>query len=348
MPNALRSGLHTKFFKVSRRLLSPRCWNPPKAPAQGGRTEATSTFKVSRRLPTGGRGPEDVIFDHDGRLLVGLEGGDVVRIDPDTGDRIVVGNTGGRPLGLEPGGDGTILLCDHDRGVLRIHADGLVEILVDVVAGAPLRFASNVVEGRDGTIFFTVSTRRWDIENYLGDFFEHSCTGMLARRDPDGTVTVLLDDLKFANGLVIAPDATHLLFAESAGYRVSRYWLSGPSAGTVEPLAHNLPGIPDNMSLGSDGRVWVSIAGPRNALLDWLLPRPGVVRTLLWNLPEFLRPQAAPIAWVMAFDLDGTCVYDLRTSDGSYAFDTSVAERYGTIVAASLGETDVVVLKLGA
>ncbi len=77
-------------------------------------------------------------------------------------------------------------------------------------------------------------------------------------------------------------------------------------------------------------------------------PAPFAEITLLWNLPEFLRPQAAPIAWVMAFDLDGTCVYDLRTSDGSYAFVTSVAERYGTIVAASLGETDVVVLKLDA
>ncbi|MCH9733950.1 MAG: SMP-30/gluconolactonase/LRE family protein [Actinomycetia bacterium] len=329
---------------VNRRLLKTRRWTPPKAPARGGRTEANARFIVARRLSTGGCGPEDVIFDHYGRLLVGLQGGDVVRIDPDTGNHTVVGNSGGRPLGLEPSGDGTILICDHDRGLLRMAPDGSVTVLVDVLADAPLTFASNVVEGRDGTIWFTVSTRRWDIENYLGDFFEHSCTGLLARCDPDGTVTVLRDELKFANGLVLAPDASHLLFAESAGYRVSRYWLVGPRAGTVEPLVENLPGCPDNMSLGSDGLVWVSIAAPRNALLDRLLPRAGFVRTLLWNLPKFVRPKAAPIAWVMAFDLEGDLVYDLRTDDGSYHFVTSVAERDGTVVAASLHENDVVVL----
>jgi|GEM_PF-6108666 hypothetical protein len=46
----------------------------------------------------------------------------------------------------------------------------------------------------------------------------------------------------------------------------------------------------------------------------------------------------------MAFDLDGDLVYDLRTDDGSYHFVTSVAERDGTVVAASLEENDVVVL----
>ena len=329
---------------LNRRLLKTRRWTPPEAPANGGRTETTSRFVVARRLPTGGYGPEDVIFDHHGQLLVGLDGGDVVRIDPGTGERTVVGNTGGRPLGLEPSGDGSILVCDHDKGLLRMAPDGSVEVLVDTVAGSPLTFASNVVEGRDGTIWFTVSTRRWDLEHHLGDFFEHSCTGLLARRDPDGTVTVLRDELKFANGLVLAPDASHLLFAESAGYRVSRYWLTGPKAGTVEPFVENLPGSPDNMSLGSDGLVWVSIAAPRNALLDRLIPRPGFVRTLLWNLPKFVRPKAAPIAWVMAFDLDGRLVHDLRTDDCSYHFVTSVAERDGTVVAASLHENDVVAL----
>lgn len=333
-----------RFMTVTRRLFRTRRWTPPKAPAHGGRTEASARFIVARRLPTGGYGPEDVVFDHHGRLLVGLEGGDVVRIDPDTGDRTVVGNSGGRPLGLEPRADGTILICDHDQGLLRMAPDGSVTVLVDAVAGAPLTFASNVVEGRDGTIWFTVSTRRWGIANYLGDFIEHSCTGLLARRDPDGTVTVLCDELKFANGLVLAPDASHLLFAESGGYRVSRYWLVGPRAGTVEPFAHNLPGIPDNMSLGSDALLWVSIAAPRNALLDWLLPRPGFARTLLWNLPKFVRPKTPPIAWVMAFDLAGHLLYDLRTGDGSYHFVTSVAEHDGTVVAASLEENDVVVL----
>jgi len=106
----------------------------------------------------------------------------------------------------------------------------------------------------------------------------------------------------------------------------------------------NLAGLPDNMSLGSDGLLWVSIAAPRNALLDRLLPLPGFPRVLMWTLPDALRPKAAPLAWVMAFDLDRRVVHDLRADDVAYGFVTSVAEHGGTVVAGSLHEDDLVVI----
>ncbi len=325
-----------------RRLLAPGRWTPPPAPADEGRTDRTRPFRVARRLATGA-GPEDVVFDRKGRLLAGTEDGDVVRLDLTTGAREVLASTGGRPLGLEPAHDGGVLVCDHDRGLLRVSPEGAVEVLVDEVAGERLRFASNVVEAADGTIWFTVSTRRWSLEHYLGDVLEHSCTGMLVRRDPDGTVTVLADDLKFANGLVLAPDESYLLVAETAGYRVRRFRLDG---GRWEPFVDDLPGLPDNMSLGSDGLVWVAIAAPRNALLDTLLPRPGFLRTIVWNLPEAVRPKPAPIAWVMAFDLDGRLVHDLRSTTDDYGFATAVAERDGVVVVSGLHADDAVVLAL--
>ena len=325
---------------MARRRISPRRWRPPVAAPDGG---PTAPFVVERRLATGGHGPEDVMFDAHGYVVTGTADGRIVRLGPG-GGHVVAGETGGRPLGVQPCPDGGVLVCDHDRGLLRVAPDGTVEVLVDTVDGEPLTFASNVVRGPDGTIWFTTSTRRWDLAHHLGDMFEHTCTGRLVRRDPDGTVTTLLADLKFANGLVLAPDGTHLLFAETAGYRIRRHWLTGPRAGTTEPLVENLAGFPDNMSLGSDGLLWVAIAAPRSALLDRLLPLPGVLRLLVWNLPAALRPKATPIAWVMAFDLDGRLVHDLRTSDGSYGFVTSVAERDGTVVAGSLTEPDVAVL----
>lgn len=333
---------------MSRRLLNTGTWTPPAAPPNNGCTAITAAFATSRRFDTGGEGPEDVVFDQDGQILTGLADGRIARIDPLTGQRTIVGTTGGRPLGLHPSRDRSVLVCDHDKGLLRMSATGQVEVLVDTVAGASLRFASNVTEHADGRIWFTVSSRRWDLQNYLGDVVEHSCTGMLVQRDPDGTVTVLRDRLKFANGLTLAADQTHLLFAETEGYRVSRYWLTGSKIGTVEPLVDNLPGLPDNISLGSDGLVWVSIAAPRNALLDRLLPRPGFFRTLLWNLPAAVRPKATPIAWVMAFDLQGHVIHDLRSHDGCYDFVTSVAEHDGVVMAGSLHATDVVQIAVPA
>lgn len=61
--------------------------------------------------------------------------------------------TGGRPLGLELLPDGALLVCDAERGLLRIDlADGTVRILADSVAGERLRFCSNVVGLSDGNV----------------------------------------------------------------------------------------------------------------------------------------------------------------------------------------------------
>ena len=325
---------------MARRLIRPRRWTPPPA-ARGG---PTAPLALTGRLATGGHGPEDVRVDAAGRIVAGVAGR-VVRLDPATGQRTVLADTGGRPLGLHVCADGGVLVCDHDRGLLRIRPGGPVEVLADTVDGEPLTFASNAVEGADGTVWFTTSTSRWHLDDHLGDIFEHSGTGRLLRRDPDGTVTTVRTGLKFANGLVLAPDGSHLLIAETAGYRVLRHWLTGERAGEAEVLADGLPGFPDNMSLGSDGLLWVAIAAPRNALLDRLLPLPGVLRLLVWNLPAVLRPGPDPVAWVMAFDLDGRLVHDLRLTDGSYRFVTSVVEHEGTLFLGSLAEADVAVAR---
>ena len=312
---------------MTRRLLRARRWTPPRAVPDRG---ATAPLAVER-LSTGGHGPEDVAVDAAGRIVTGLADGRVVRLDPATGERTLLGDTGGRPLGLHLRADGGVLVCDHDRGLLAVRPDGAVD---ELVTGVP--FVSNVVEAPDGTIWFTTSTSRWSLDEHLGDFFEHSGTGTLRRLDPGGTVRTVLSGLKFANGLVLAPDGS-LLVAETAGYRILRH----RPAGATDVLVDNLPGFPDNMSLGGDGLLWVALAAPRNALLDRLLPLPGPLRTLVWNLPAAVRPGPAPIAWVLAFDLDGRLVHDLRATDGSYGFVTSVAEHDGTLVLGSLTEDDV-------
>lgn len=304
----------------------------------------TAPLRIERRLATGGHGPEDVVFDRDGQVITGTEDGRILRIDPESGATTVLASTGGRPLGLHPRADGGVLVSDHDKGLLEVRADGTVVTLVDRVGGEQVTFASNVVEGRDGTIWFTTSTSRWTLAEYEGDVLEHGSTGRLLRRDRDGTVTTVLSDLKFANGVVLAPDESYVLLAETTGYRIRRYWRDG----RTDLLVENLAGFPDNMWLGSDGLLWVAIAAPRNPLVDRLLPLPGFLRVLVWNLPQFLRPKATPVAWVMAFDLDGHVIHDLRASDGSYGFVTSVAERDGTIVIGSLTENDIAILKRDA
>ena len=79
--------------------------------------------------------------------------------------------------------------------------------------------------------------------------------------------------LAFANGVVLAPDESFLLVAETIGYRILKFWLKGPRAGQWVEFVTGTPGFPDNISLSESGLVWVSLPAPRVPALDFLLPR---------------------------------------------------------------------------
>ena len=69
--------------------------------------------------------------------------------------------------------------------------------------------------------------------------------------------------------------------AETGHYRVLKHWLQGDKAGNTEILIENLPGFPDNMSTGLDGRFWLGLASPRNALLDKISDKP--IKALIYD-----------------------------------------------------------------
>ncbi|WP_222594922.1 SMP-30/gluconolactonase/LRE family protein [Nocardia ninae] len=326
--------------------LHPQRWTPPPAPPRARRTRSAPPLPELDRLELPGPGPEDVVLGPDGRLIVGIDGGSILSVDPTSGDVRELTNTGGRPLGLHADPDGTLLICDFERGLLELTPDGTLKVLVDEIDGAPLPFASNVVRDADGTIFFSSSTSRFSLTEYMGDMLEHSGTGRLFRRDPSGKVETLLDNLYFANGVVLAPDRSCVVVAETGGYRVSRYWLTGPKAGTRDFLVENLPGFPDNMSLGSDGLVWITLPAARNPLLDRLLPLPGLLRRIVWLLPEWVQPKPAKTIWVMAVDFDGNVVHDLQTEGTNFSMVTGVVERDGALYLGSLTESAVGVTRV--
>ncbi|RDI64971.1 SMP-30/gluconolactonase/LRE family protein [Nocardia pseudobrasiliensis] len=323
----------------------PQRWSPPSATPRARETHSTPPMPAPRLLPLPGVGPEDVVVAADGRVIAGVAEGPVFAVDPVDGKVDKITDTGGRPLGLHANPDGSLLICDFERGLLRLDKPhGTLEVLVDEIDGQRLSFASNVVEDVDGTIYFSASTSRYSLDEYVGDILEGSRTGRLFRRTPDGTVETLLDGLKFANGVVLAPDRSCVLVAETAGYRVTRCWLTGPKAGTSDHLVENLPGFPDNMGLGSDGLVWVTLATPRNPLLDRLLPLPGILRRLVWAIPQSLQPKPDKTAWVQAYDFEGVLVHDLQREGDDYAMVTGVAEQDGTVYLGSLIERSIGVI----
>ncbi|MCW2685228.1 MAG: gluconolactonase [Mycobacterium sp.] len=323
--------------------IDPVRWRPP--PVEDLPSFPAPPLTV---VPLPGNAPEDVVVDAAGNIWTGVEDGRIIRIDPDGSSHRVVADTEGRPLGLAVARDGRLLICDSHRGLLTMDTGtGELETLVDKVDGRRLKFCSNVVETSDGTLFFTESTSALPYEYYKGAALEGRPRGSLFRRDTDGTVLTVVAGLHFANGVTLTADGSAVVFAESLGRRLSKYWLSGPQAGSVTPLVTNLPGYPDNISTGSDGRIWTAMVAPVNALAEWLTPRAPIVRRLLWKLPYRLLPDMKPEVWAVAFDPDtGAATAGLHTSRPDFALATGAIESDGRLWLGCIGSPAVAYAEL--
>ena len=210
-----------------------------------------------------GHAPEDVVVDAEGNVWTGVEDGRLIRIKGESTQ--VIADTRGRPLGLAAARDGSLLICDSQRGLLRLDpVTGEFETLVAEIAGRPLMFCSNVVESSCGTIYFTESTDRFRYEYYKGAVIEGRATGSLFRRDPDGTVTVLASGLLFANGVTLTADESAIVFAESTGRRLSKYWLTGARAASKARTSASLGAGRWSGRMNSDGFEAVRLSSVTN------------------------------------------------------------------------------------
>ena len=322
--------------------ISPVPWNPTPAPKEPPR----QAIGEVRRLRVPGSGPEDTLICAD-RLYTGVEDGRVLRLTLD-GRRIdIVAQTSGRPLGLEEYVDGRIVVCDAEQGLLLLDpAAGAIQTLVARGRHA-LRICNNAAVAGDGTIYFSDSTQRFDLEYYTADLIEHSGTGRLLRRTPDGEVDVLLDGLHFANGVALAPDESFVVVAQTGSYELTRLWLTGSRQGTSEVFGDILPAFPDNLSVGSDGLIWIAMASLRKAALDRTAGLPKL-RSLIWSLPEALHPKPDRIVWVRAVDADGALVHDLYGTDDDFFMVTGVREHDRRLYLGSLTSNSVGVIDLPA
>ena len=296
---------------------------------------ALTTFAIP------GHGTEDVLVGPDGVVYTGTDDGHVHALDPATSRTSKVAATGGRPLGLEWLPDGRLLVCDAVRGLLAVAIageapGGRVEVLV---APTETTFLNTAAVLADGTIFFTDSSAVHPLADWKGEVVEDTCSGRLLRRSPDGTVTVVLDGVRFANGVTAAADASYVVVAELNARRLLRHWLTGARAGETEPFVEDLPGYPDNVARGSDGLFWVAIASPRDPLVELLHRRgPAWLRRRLWRLPEWLQPRVKRTARVQAYDGEGRLVADHDLDARGFHMVTGVREHDGTVWLGSLVE----------
>jgi sugar lactone lactonase YvrE len=189
----------------------------------------------------------------------------VSRVQPGGGETVVL-EVENQPSGLGWLPDGSLLVVSmKDQRVLRV-SDGEVSTHADL---------SHVCGGLANDMVVDASGRA-----YVGDFgFDlmgggAPASASLKKVDPDGTVTVVAEDLRFPNGAVITPDGGTLIVGETWGNRFSafdiapdgslgnqRVWASfgpEPVGGSVQELIGQVVVAPDGCTLDAEGHIWVA------------------------------------------------------------------------------------------
>ena len=319
------------FLLLMPTKVRPVAWNPPPAPSlTSGVYVDNQRLNDVEQVGAGNlEGPEALLLE-DNALITGLHDGRLIRTSLDGKTTQVLADTGGRPLGLARHPNGLLVIADGVKGLLSLDAQGRLIPLVTEAKGVPLGFTDDVAIDKSGHYaYFSDASSRFGYGSDGDAIIEHGGDGRLLRYDfQTGKTAVLLDKLEFANGVTLGPDDSFVLVNETGAYRISRYWLSGPKAGTHDVFIDNLPGMPDNLSFNGENRFWVALYAPRNALLDASAPHP-FVRKMIARAMSVLPEPVEKRGFALGMDLQGQVIANLQ--DGSrdnYSPITTVRE-YG-------------------
>jgi sugar lactone lactonase YvrE len=330
--------------------VQPVSWKAPVAPGYNGIHAPNKRLAGLQIIPLGAEeGPEHVVLARDGKLYAAVASGNILRMNPDGSAQEVFANTGGRVLGFDFDAAGYLIAADAIKGLLSISPDRRIKVLVDKVGGEPIRYADAVVVASNGRIYFSdASTRfapaRWGgtFEASILDLVEQSSTGRILEYDPTRKTTrIVARGLSFANGVALSRDEQTLFVSETGKYRVWKIALSADNLNVAQAssqatvLLDNLPGYPDNLMRGLDGKIWLGLIKPRSPTVDALADKP-FLRKLMLRLPRALWPVPKAYGHVMAFSEDGQVVSDLQDPTGAYPDTTAITETSDRLYVQSL------------
>jgi len=318
----------------------PQSWTSPASKGYTGAHVQNTRLANLQHIPLGSeQGPEHIAIGPDGKLYAAVASGNILRMNPDGSAQVVFARTGGRVLGFDFDGSGNLIAADALKGLLSINPAGKVSVLTDHVDGDPIRYADAVVVATDGMLYFSDASRRFAPADWGGtfeasvlDIIEQSASGRILAYDPLSKQTrTVAKGLSFANGVALSADERTLFVTETGR---SRVWKIAVHANNLDVnsnsslaiiLFDNLPGYPDNLTRGLDGKIWLGFAKPRNASLDALANKP-FLRKVTLRLPRVLWPIPKPYGHVFAFTEDGRIVADLQDPSGAYPETTGVTE----------------------
>ena len=173
---------------------------------------------------------------HDGRIVLfnDTHMTTVMRVGPPPYDKcgkLTLESHCGRVLGLEISQSDPYLLyiCDCYHGIQTLHLKtGHREILVNTTASypgvPPIRFSNDMVVLKNGSVFFTDSSYKFSRNELLMEMYEGRANGKLLHYNPtDGSVSVAIRELYFANGVSTSRDESFLIISETSRSRIIKW-----------------------------------------------------------------------------------------------------------------------------
>ncbi len=330
--------------------IEPVGWVATTAPGYVG-PHAVNTRLANLQLISMGNdeGPEHIAVGKDGKLYAAVASGNILRMNPDGTAQEVFVNSGGRVLGFDFDAAGNLIAADAIKGLLSISPDKKVTVLTDKVGGDPIRYADAVIVAANGKMYFSDASTRFGPAQWGGtfeasvlDILEQSSTGRILEYDPATKATrIVARGLSFANGVALSQDEQTLFANETGKYRVWKISVTAIDLDVSRPslqasvLFDNLPGYPDNLMRGLDGKIWLGLAKPRNPTIDNMASQP-FMRKLTLRLPRVLWPIPKAYGHVIAFTEDGKVVADLQDATGAYPETTAITETRDRLYVQSL------------
>ncbi len=320
--------------------IEPVSWNAPAAPGYSGPHTPNRLLANLKMISLGSEeGPEHIVLARDGKLYTTVASGNILRMNPDGSAQEVFANTGGRVLGFDFDASGNLIAADAVKGLLAISPDKKISILADKVDGEVILYADAVIVASNGKMYVSDASARFAPAKWGGtfeasilDILEQSSTGRILEYDPASKVTrVVAKGFSFANGVALSQDEKTLFVNETGKYRVWKISTQASKLDVAQPskeasvLFDNLPGYPDNLMRGTDGKIWLGFAKPRNPTIDKLANQP-FMRKLTLRLPRSMWPIPKAYGHVMAFTEDGKVLADLQDPSGAYPETTAVTE----------------------
>ena len=187
---------------------------------------------------------------HEGRLWFSDWGAEeLIAIDLEGNSEVAV-RVRSFPFCIDWLPDGRLLIVSsRDRAVLRREPDGSLVTHTELSGLSDGGWNEIVVDGRGNAY---VNGGGFDL--LAGEEF---APGIVARATPDGSARQVADGIAFPNGMVVTPDNSALIVAESYASRLTAFDIAADGGLSNRRVWADLgAGVPDGICLDAEGAVW--------------------------------------------------------------------------------------------